>query len=318
MKNIKKILIIGGSGFIGSYLIKSLLKEQFEIINFDKNSSHIESNSLKTIIGDVRSLADFKQLPSDIDLVYVLAAEHKDDISDYSAYYKTNHEGINNIIDYCSKLSINNIIFYSSAAVYGNSFTDSNEEIDNLNPENHYGKSKALAESELNKWLSFDENRKLIVIRPSVVYGKGSNSNMNRMIDYIAKGKFVMVGKGDNFKTICYVENLVDFTVYIQNSISKSYEVYNYADFPHYNIREITNKISSLLKKKVIKIPYFIAYGVGLIFDFISLITQRKNNMSSNRVRKFCSNTSLSTKKIENLGYNPKYSLVESINKSIQ
>ena len=45
-----------------------------------------------------------------------------------------------------------------------------------------------------------------------------------------------MVGKGDNLKTVCYVENLVDFTLYIQSSINDSYQIYNYADFPHYKI----------------------------------------------------------------------------------
>ena len=314
----KRILVIGGSGFIGSYLTKSLLEEGAEIINFDKESSIISHQNLKTIIGDVRILKSFDKLPAKIDLVYILAAEHRDDIKDYKVYYDTNHIGMNNIIEYCTKYSINNIIFYSSAAVYGNNFTNSSEEVKNLNPENHYGKSKVLAESELNNWLSQDNNRQLTIIRPSVVYGKGSKSNMNRMIDYIMKGKFIMVGKGDNFKTVCYVENLINFTLYIQNSTNKSYQVYNYADFPHYKMNKLIEKISSLVKKRIIRVPYIIAYSIGLCFDFISFITKKKNNMSSDRVRKFCSDTSLSTKKIEALGYKPKYSLVDSINKSIK
>jgi len=318
MSDIKRILVIGGSGFIGSYLIKKLLEQKVEIINFDKNPTSLSTPNLKTVIGDVRELEDFNKLPSSIDLVYILAAEHKDDITNHEIYYETNHMGMNNIIQYCAKHSINNLIFYSSAAVYGNNFTNSSEEECNLNPENHYGKSKVLAELELNNWINQDSNRKLIVIRPSVVYGKGSKSNMNRMIDYISKGKFIMVGKGGNLKTVCYVENLVHFTIYIQSSLNVGYEVYNYADSPHYNMDNLIKEISKVVKKRVIRIPYILAYTIGLCFDCISFITGRKNNMSSDRVKKFCSNTSLSTKKIEKLDYSPRYNLIDSINKSIK
>ena len=318
MSNKKRILIIGGSGFIGSYLIKELLKQDNEIFNFDKSLSSISSSNLDSIVGNVENLKDFKKIPANIDCVYILAAEHKDDISDYNKYYNTNHQGMKNIIVHCIERSINEIIFYSSAAVYGNNFTNSSEEDINLNPENHYGKSKALAESELNNWVKKNEGRKLIIIRPSVVYGKGSKSNMNRMIDYIVKGKFIMVGKGNNVKTVCYVENLVDFTLHVQNSLNQSYQVYNYADFPHYKMSNLIEEISDIVKKKIIKIPYGLAYSIGLCFDLISFITNKKNNMSSDRVRKFCSNTSLSTKKIEDLGYKPRYNFTDSINKSIK
>ena len=318
MSDRKRILVIGGSGFIGSYLIQRLLEQENEIINFDKEPSTISNQNLKTITGDVRISKSFDELPSKIDLVYILAAEHRDDIKDHKVYYDTNHIGMNNIIEYCKRSLINNIIFYSSAAVYGNNFTNSSEEASNLNPENHYGKSKILAESELNNWISQDDNRRLIVIRPSVVYGKGSKSNMNRMIDYIMKGRFIMVGKGNNLKTVCYVENLIDFTLYIQKPSNESCQVYNYADFPHYKMNRLIEQISRLVKKRVIKMPYILAYSIGLSFDFISFITKKKNNMSSDRVRKFCSDTSLSTKKIEDLGYKPKYNLIDSINKSIQ
>ncbi|MAV63838.1 MAG: hypothetical protein CMG00_01450 [Candidatus Marinimicrobia bacterium] len=314
----KRILVIGGSGFIGSYLIKRLLEDKNEIINFDKEPSSIYHENLQTVIGNVKKPKSFDSLSHKIDLVYILAAEHRDDINDSQIYYDTNYKGMKNIIKYCNRTLINNIIFYSSAAVYGNNFTNCSEEKSNLNPQNHYGKSKVLAESELSDWVGKNSARRLIIIRPSAVYGKGSKSNMNRMIDYISKGKFIMVGRGDNIKTVCYVENLVDFTLYVQSSSADSHIVFNYADFPHYSINKLIEVISKIVKKKIIKIPYVIAYGIGLFFDFISFIINKKNNMSSNRVKKFCSNTSLDTKKIEDLGYKPKYNLIDSINKSTE
>ena len=165
MINGKYVLVIGGSGFIGSFLIRRLLDQNNNIINFDKNSSNIQSSNLKTVIGDVKNINDFSKLPRDISSVYVLAAEHKDDISDHNLYYNTNHFGMINILNYCSEISVNNIIFFSSAAVYGNNFSNASEELKNLNPENDYGKSKLLAEKELNNWFSDKINRRVTIVR---------------------------------------------------------------------------------------------------------------------------------------------------------
>ena len=83
-------------------------------------------------------------------------------------------------------------------------------------------------------------------------------------------------------------------------------------------MKMLVSEISRIVKKRIIIIPYFLAFGIGLFFDLNAKIMRRKFNMSSDRVRKFCSNTSLSTKKIEALDYIPRYNLVESINKSIK
>ena len=54
MINKKNILVIGGSGFIGSFLIKRLLDQNNNVINFDKNPSNISSSNFKTVIGNVK------------------------------------------------------------------------------------------------------------------------------------------------------------------------------------------------------------------------------------------------------------------------
>ena len=159
----KNILIIGGSGFIGSHLIERLLDKDVKIINFDKVSSKKSSTKLTNVIGDVENISDFNNLPLDIDVLYVLAAVHKDKIEETKKYYDTNHTGAKNIINYSINANINKIIFFSSAAVYGNIFTSVTEEHD-VNPQNHYGKSKYLAELELHKWSKKKEERILIII----------------------------------------------------------------------------------------------------------------------------------------------------------
>ena len=82
------ILIVGGSGFVGSFLIKEL--SNYRVLNIDKNPSPFYNSN--TIIGDIRNIKDIK-IPSETDTVVLLAAEHKDNISPTSLYYDVNVMG---------------------------------------------------------------------------------------------------------------------------------------------------------------------------------------------------------------------------------
>ena len=311
-----KSLIIGGSGFIGTYLIEKLIENGDDVVNFDLVDSRIQG--LNTIKGDIRDRIDLGKINFDIDCIYILAAIHRDDVQDMNKYYETNFDGLNNIIDFCNSMDISKIIYYSSAAVYGDSFIDA-QEIDKLSPDSHYGKSKVKAEGSLRDWVKQKNKRKLLIIRPSVVYGLGSDSNMNRLIDYVINNKFFIVGKGVNIKSISYVKNLVDFTCYMKSKLDSQITVYNYSDLPQMTIREICDKISYITKsRKVINVPYAFGYMFALFLDFISFITNKKLPISLDRINKSRAYTSLNTNKIENLNYKPRFDFSNAISETIR
>ena len=309
-----KCLIIGGSGFIGSFLTKKLISENNEVVNFDLKDSTI--SEVDTIIGDINTIDDLDKIKLDFDIVYILAAVHKDDISDYTEYYRTNCNGLDNIINFCKDNRIDRIVYFSTAAVYGDTFLDAHEEA-KLAPQSHYGKSKVKAEKKLID-LASKYNKELKIIRPSVVFGAGSSSNMNRLINYVSRNKFFIVGKGDNFKSICYVENLVDFTIYVSTKTANNIDIFNYFDYPDYSIRQICDKISLISNSRKVKnIPYLIAYlGVFIIQSFY-FILNRKATINMDRIRKSMSNTSLSCKKLDSLDFKSKNNLNDSIYKTI-
>ena len=102
-----KALVIGGSGFIGSYLIEKLISNGLDVINFDLNASKIEK--VKTIKGDIRIKSDLEKIKSDFNRIYILAAVHRDDIQNYNKYHETNVNGLENIIDfYLHEVNFNN------------------------------------------------------------------------------------------------------------------------------------------------------------------------------------------------------------------
>ena len=108
------ILTIGGSGFVGSFLIKEL--HSYKIGNIDKNPSPFFDDI--TINGDIRNLDEIK-IPKGTKSVVLLAAEHRDDVSPTSLYYEVNVQGTKNVLKAMDNSGVKNIIFTSSVDIYG-------------------------------------------------------------------------------------------------------------------------------------------------------------------------------------------------------
>ena len=113
-----RIAIIGGSGFVGSRLI-SLLQTipDSKLLNVDKQPSKLCPDI--TEIADVLDVRKLTELLVGIEVVVLLAAEHRDDVTPTSLYYKVNVEGMHNTLHAMKSNGISRLIFTSSVAVYG-------------------------------------------------------------------------------------------------------------------------------------------------------------------------------------------------------
>ncbi|MBN2286919.1 MAG: NAD-dependent epimerase/dehydratase family protein, partial [Tissierellales bacterium] len=201
----KNITLIGASGFVGTRLT-DLIKDEFQVSIFDKQQSPFFSEI--TTMGDVRNQEQLDKALTNQEAVVLLAAEHRDDVSPTSLYYDVNVQGTRNVLKAMDKNDVRKIIFTSSVAVYGlnKKNPDENHPID---PFNHYGKSKWQAEEVLREWYNQDpQNRSLTIIRPTVIFGERNRGNVYNLLKQIASGKFLMIGKGLNYKSMAYVGNV--------------------------------------------------------------------------------------------------------------
>ena len=203
-------LIIGGSGFVGSFLINEIKKES-KVFNFDKKPSALFDDI--TTIGNICNV-DQIIIPNDIKTVVLLAAEHRDDVSPTSLYYDVNVLGTKNVLDKMDEKGIKHLIFTSSVAIYGLD-KENPDETHPQDPFNNYGKSKWQAEKIIKEWYDNDpEGKSVTVIRPTVIFGEKNRGNVYNLLKQIASGKFLMIGKGQNKKSMAYVGNVVAFIKY--------------------------------------------------------------------------------------------------------
>jgi len=311
------ISIIGGSGFIGTRLASRLSDGNYSFNIIDK----VISQSFPTLTrrADVRSLDDLNGVISDSSILINLAAEHRDDVSPLSLYDDVNVQGAINICAVANSKNITKIIFTSSVAVYGFAPLNTGEDGE-ISPFNDYGRTKYEAEVIFRKWQIEDfANRTLVIIRPTVVFGEKNRGNVYNLLSQMCKKQFVMVGNGENRKSMAYVENIAAFIEYSLRA-NPGVHTYNYVDKPDFTMNNLVSHVQNLLGKSPntnIRIPYFLGIVIGKCFDMASTIFNIKFVISGIRVKKFCSNSVYATN-VDNTGFIRPVTLLDAIGNTVK
>lgn len=310
----QKITIIGGSGFIGTYLCRELENQgaDFEIIDLNISKSF----PTKTKVADVRNIESLRKTITG-NIIINLAAIHSDNISDKTEYWRTNVDGAQNITTVCREKKIKKIIFTSSVAVYGFAKPGA-DELEAIEPFNEYGRTKFQAEEQFRKW-HYEDQCSLIIIRPTVVFGEGNRGNVYNLISQIYSGKFIMVGNGQNKKSMAYVKNIAAF-LNACVSADVSYGLYNYVDTPDFTMDKLVEIIRLHLKGKPsigIKIPYWLGLILGHLADFVSKASHRKLAISAIRIKKFVSTTQFQSDSIHEIPFNAPFSLEQALENTL-
>ena len=318
MKCVDNILIIGGSGFIGTRLARRLCrKEHLNVKIFDKSPSKAFPNLV--MLGDVRSEKQRCASVSEKSVIVNLAAEHRDDVRPLSLYDEVNVGGAVNICSVARERNVKIIIFTSTVAVYGFAPIGT-DEAGNISPFNDYGRTKYEAEQVFKAWQAeAPSERTLVIIRPTVVFGEQNRGNVYNLLRQIASGKFVMVGRGDNRKSMAYVENIAAFIEYSM-SFKPGVHTYNFIDKPDFTMNQLVGSVKRILgqsEKIAFRLPFVVGYSIGKGFDVFAAITGKRFAISSIRVKKFCANSVYNTA-IDNTGFVPPVPLAQALEQTIR
>ena len=311
-----KILVTGGSGFIGTNLVSDLLKAGHSISIYDKMESRTYPDLC--LVADVRDRERLTRALYGIDTVYHLAAEHRDDVRPVSLYYDVNVGGAKNLVYAAQENNVKKIIFTSSVAIYGLNNGEPNEESP-IKPFNDYSMSKHESEKIFNEWVKGGNSRCLVIVRPVVIFGEDNRGNVYELLTQMASGKFVMVGNGKNQKSMAYVLNLTRFLAKLLGT-EPGRHVYNYADKPDMTMEELVRIASEALGNGPgirWRIPYSVGLLGGYVCDLLYRITGKSCPISSIRIKKFVADTKVSADRLRKTGFVAPYSLAEGLNRMI-
>lgn len=312
-----KVVIIGGAGFIGTRLCKRLESARVDFIVLDKvKSDKFPEFSIVCNIEDLECLRS--SFPQGVDAVINLAAEHKDNVQPLSRYHDVNVLGQRNVCEVMVHFGVKRHIFTSSVAVYGFVETETFED-GAFAPFHEYGQSKLDAERVLDSWFIDGEAVQHSVVRPTVVFGEGNRGNVYNLLKQIASGRFLMIGKGVNKKSMAYVENVAAFLEYLLVH-GKGHQVFNYADKPDFDMNTLYRAVNESLQRQPasLRLPYWLGLCAGYVFDFLAKVTGREFPVSSIRVKKFCGTTQFGSRSIASSGFEPPVSLSEGLSNTVR
>jgi nucleoside-diphosphate-sugar epimerase len=297
-------------------LIEVLLKENHDVMIFDKRPS--ETYPDLVTIGDVRDKEALVEAFKGMDVIYHLAAEHADNVTPVSLYEDVNVGGARNIVEAMEANQIKHLVFTSSVAIYGRHQVHPDESFE-AQPTNEYGRTKYEAEKIFGEWAERNPEYSLTIVRPAVVFGEKNVGNVHRLIEQIAKKRFVMVGSGKNKKSMGYVGNISLFLASKTNAMP-GIDIYNFAGKPDLSSEEIVNIITDELKlsHKIPHVPEWVGLLGGYIFDLLSNITGKKYPISTVRIKKFTADTTVSTDKLIKSGFVDRYDLEEGLRRMIK
>ena len=209
-----KALVTGGVGFIGTHLCRLLKSKGWNIRILDIAPQADKDREYEYFQGDIRSEKDVENAVKGVDWIIHLAAKHHDFGISREEFFSVNEDVMKILLKFAVSNNVKKIVFLSSVAVYGNQIAPTTEKTIPV-PVNDYGRSKYAGEKVIEKWAAKEADRKVIVIRPAMVFGIYNFANMYNLIKQISRGRYLQVGDGQNIKSIVYVGNLIEAIIFL-------------------------------------------------------------------------------------------------------
>ncbi len=278
----KIIYVFGGSGFIGRYLSSFLRKSEFETLNISLRNDIPESTFNKdgVFINLIGKAHDFSGIAS------------KEDY--YHANLALTIRAFGLFLQSSSKIFVQ---ISSIAAVEEYESLEPLKEDDVCQPESWYGKSKREAE----KWLleqQVPSDRKVIILRPPMVYGPGDKGNLSKLYKFVKIGLPYPLSAFNNKRSFISIDNLCYFILCLINDINRvDSGIYHVADDEFVSTNQIISIIQEVTGEKIFSIPFprNIIKFIAKIGDVVPI------PLNSVRLKKMTSDFLVSNEKIKSL-----------------
>lgn len=281
-----QILITGASGFIGTNLVNYLQSKSFKILPFSRNMgfeySKIDSNYINN---------------EDVDTIVHLAGKAHDlnNVINEKDYFEANTDLTIDIFDAFLKSNANTFLYFSSVKAVKDHLEETLTEKIIPNPITSYGKSKLAAENHILSKVDLI-NKRIYILRPSMVHGVGNKGNLNLLYKLVSKSIPWPLGAFDNKRSFCSIDNLVFVVHELISNPNISNGIYNIADDEPLS----TNQVISLICKSLNKKPIIFSINKNLIKLFAKIGDIINLPLNSERLTKLTESYHVSNLKIRN------------------
>lgn len=305
-------IIFGGTGYIGIRLALHLRDRGWDRVLLADIKAPIDPlpSGIEYAACDVRQCIQEQIGERRADWLFNFAAVHREPGHAFREYFDTNLPGARNVCGYADLVGSKNILFTSSIAVYGEVTRLTDERVTPY-PDSAYGISKLCAELIHEAWQARGPARRLVIVRPGVVYGPGDPGNILRMIRALQKGIFVIPGDGSVRKSYAYIYGLLE-SVEFMLSRPESYLCYNYVERETESLRDLVGHVSAVLgtRRSGARVPKAILIAIARLMQ---VMTGGRSPIHPVRVRKAAQSTHIVPAELMRLGFEFRYDFAQSL-----
>lgn len=288
---VRKLLITGGSGFIGTNLIEHLMNNsEIELLSIDMAEPKMKEHQKLWQKVDIREEGILMNIIKWFKPDYIIHLGARTDLNGKTLHdYDANMGGVRNLLEAIEKTgTVKRAIFASSMYVCEPGYIP--KDFEDYAPHTLYGESKVETEKIIK---SANPSYTWSIIRPTSIWGPWFGEPYNRFFHIVLKHMYFHMGKRACKKTYGYVDNAIYQIMSILNADTDKVngKVFYLGDYEPYDITEWANEIAKHAGIKIPNIPYFCFKLAGWLGDFLKLFgisfpmtSFRLHNMTTDNV----------------------------------
>ncbi len=323
-------VLFGGSGFIGRHFAAHLLEQRLaqhvwlcdlvrppDAALPPPAARGLRDGTVRFAVVDVRQPIEGPALPDRADLVVNLAAVHREPGHRPAEYFETNVSGAEHVCAWSARIGCPRLVFTSSIAPYGPS-EEPKSEASAPAPETPYGRSKLAAEEIHLAWQRADGGRRLVIVRPGVVFGPGEGGHVSLLIRAVLGRYFVYIGSRHVLKAGGYVKELchtVSWVLERQARSGNGVELYNFTLDPPPSVANYVEAICKVagVRRFVPRLPYGPLYATSVGLQAVARALGKRQPFDPVRLRKLVRSNHVVAEYLRREGYPSRYTLEQAL-----
>ena len=322
-----KILVTGGGGFVGGYIVERLLARGYAVRSIGRSPQpELVAKGVEVVCGDLTDATAVSAACEGVGAVFHVAAR-AGVWGSWESFYGPNVIGTRNVLSACRKWQVKRLVYTSTPSVVfnGDSIRGGDESLPyGKNWLCHYAETKALAEQEA--LAANSEKLQVVALRPHLIFGPGDPHLLPRVIESVKAGRLRIVGDGSAKVDVSYVGNVADAHLDAFDALERGKgagQAYFISQGEPVDLWPWLNSILEGLGQPPLtqKIPLPLAYGIGALCEGAWKVLRRRTDPPITRfvAVELAKDHYFDIRKAQHaLGYRPRVPMNEALKLTIQ
>lgn len=322
-----KILVTGGGGFVGGYIVERLLARGYAVRSIGRSPQpELVAKGVEVVCGDLTDATAVSAACEGVGAVFHVAAR-AGVWGSWESFYGPNVIGTRNVLSACRKWQVKRLVYTSTPSVVfnGDSIRGGDESLPyGKNWLCHYAETKALAEQEA--LAANSEKLQVVALRPHLIFGPGDPHLLPRVVESVKAGRLRIVGDGSAKVDVSYVGNVADAHLDAFDALERGKgagQAYFISQGEPVDLWPWLNSILEGLGQPPLtqKIPLPLAYGIGALCEGAWKVLRRRTDPPITRfvAVELAKDHYFDISKAQNvLGYRPRVPMNEALKLTIQ